>query len=123
MPNLPWRIARYCPPNNRASTRLSCDCKFLLTTVRPNPWIVQATQGLDYSASSANTPFEILGGDGGVLGVVLFEFPSMEEARSWYTGPAYQEVKKRREGAAKFDLILVEGGVGPAAQRMPKSSS
>jgi uncharacterized protein (DUF1330 family) len=38
-----------------------------------------------------------------------FEFPSLEEARHWYTGPAYQEVKKRREGAANFDLILVEG--------------
>ena len=54
-----------------------------------------------------------------LLGVVLFEFPSLEEARSWYTSSAYQEVKKRREGAAKFDLILVQGGVVPAAQRMP----
>jgi len=47
----------------------------------------------------------------------------MEEARRWYTSPAYQEVKKRRDGAANFDLILVEGGVVPAAERMPKSSS
>jgi uncharacterized protein (DUF1330 family) len=71
----------------------------------------------------AYAPFEILEGDGGVLGVVLFEFPSMEEARRWYTSAAYQEVKKRREGAANFDLILVEGGFVPAAERMPKSSS
>jgi hypothetical protein len=32
-------------------------------------------------------------------------------------------VKKLREGAANFDLILVEGGVVPAAERMPKSNS
>ena len=71
----------------------------------------------------AYAPFEILEGAGGVLGVVLFEFPSMEEARRWYISPAYQEVKKRREGAADFDLILVDGGIVPAAQRMPKSIS
>jgi uncharacterized protein (DUF1330 family) len=47
----------------------------------------------------------------------------MEEARRWYTSHDYQEVKKRREGAANFDLILVEGGFVPAAERMPKSSS
>ncbi len=71
----------------------------------------------------AYAPFEILEGDGGVLGVVLFEFSSMEEARRWYTSPAYQEVKKRREGAANFDLILVEGGFVPAAERMPEFNS
>ena len=71
----------------------------------------------------AYTTFEILEGDEGVLGVVLFEFSSMEEARRWYASPAYQEVKKRREGAANFDLILVEGGFVPAAERMPEFNS
>jgi uncharacterized protein (DUF1330 family) len=67
----------------------------------------------------AYTPFEILEGDS-VRGVVLLEFSSMEEARRWYRSPAYQEVKKLREGAADFDLILVEGGVvSAAADRMP----
>jgi uncharacterized protein (DUF1330 family) len=49
----------------------------------------------------ACTPFEVLEGDHGVRGVVLFEFASMEEARRWYTSAAYQEVKKLREGAAE----------------------
>ena len=71
----------------------------------------------------AYAPFEILEGDGGVLGVVLFEFPSVEKGRRRDTSSAYQEVKKRREGAADFDLILVEGGVIPAAERMPNSNS
>jgi uncharacterized protein (DUF1330 family) len=69
----------------------------------------------------AYTPFEILEGGGGVLGVVLFEFSSMEDARRWYNSAAYQDVKKLREGAADFDLILVDGGVvSAAAERMPE---
>ena len=72
----------------------------------------------------AYTPFEVLEGDGRVLGVVLFEFSSMEEARRWYRSAAYQEVKKLRDGAADFDLILVDGGVVSAAgERMPGSHS
>ncbi len=73
----------------------------------------------------AYAPFEVLEGDQGVQGVVLFEFSSMEEARRWYKSAAYQEVKKRREGAAEFDLILVDGGVVSAEDRMagPKSNT
>ncbi len=82
------------------------------TNVKP------AFEGFEAKPLVAYTPFEILEGAGGILGVVLFEFPSMDEARRWYTSPAYQELKKRREGGASFDLILVEGGVVPAADRM-----
>jgi len=86
--------------------------------------VAPAFKGFEAKPLVAYAPFEILeGAGGGVLGVVLFEFPSMDEARRWYTSPAYQEVKKLREGAANFDLILVEGGVVPAAERMPKSNS
>ena len=86
--------------------------------------VAPAFKGFEANPLVAYAPFEILeGAGGGVLGVVLFEFPSMDEARRWYTSPAYQEVKKLREGAANFDLILVEGGVVPAAERMPKSDS
>lgn len=71
----------------------------------------------------AYAPFEMLEGDG-VQGVVLFEFSSMEEARHWYNSPAYQAVKKLREGAADFDLLLVDAGVvSAAADRMPPSKS
>jgi uncharacterized protein (DUF1330 family) len=85
--------------------------------------VAPAFKGFDAKPLVAYKPFEVLEGDGGVRGVVLFEFPSMEEARHWYTSAAYQEVKKRREGAANFDLILVEGGFVPAAERMPESKS
>ncbi len=85
--------------------------------------VAPAFQGFDAKPLAAYAPFEILEGDGGVLGVVLFEFSSMEEARRWYTSAAYQEVKKLRAGAANFDLILVEGRFVPAAQRMLTSHS
>jgi len=69
----------------------------------------------------AYTPFEVLEGDAEVKGVVLFEFPSMETARRWYASAAYQDVKQRRRGAAEFELILVDGGWRPAAERMPET--
>ncbi len=69
----------------------------------------------------AYKPFEILEpGPQTVEGVVLFEFPSIEAAKRWYNGPAYQERKRGRLGAAEFELILVEGGVVPADQRLPQ---
>ena len=61
--------------------------------------VAPAFKGFDAKPLVAYKPFEVLEGDGGVRGVVLFEFSSMEEARHWYTSAAYQEVKKRREGA------------------------
>lgn len=76
-------------------------------------------EGTNATPLVAYKPFEVLEGTGPVEGVVLFEFPSMEVARSWYHGEAYQAVKRRRDGAAEFQLILVESGWLPAAERMP----
>jgi uncharacterized protein (DUF1330 family) len=71
----------------------------------------------------AYAPFEVLEGEAAVMGVVLFEFPSVEIARRWYTSPAYQDVKRRRVGAAEFELILVDGGWKPASERMPETKA
>jgi uncharacterized protein (DUF1330 family) len=67
----------------------------------------------------AYTPFEVLEGDVPVWGVVLFEFPSMADARDWYYGEQYQQVKKLREGAQDNICVLAEGGWVPAADRKP----
>ncbi len=67
----------------------------------------------------AYAPFEVLEGDADSKGIVLMQFPSMEVARRWYFSDAYQDVKQRRVGAAEFELILVDGGLMPAAERMP----
>jgi uncharacterized protein (DUF1330 family) len=84
-------------------------------------WAHVATsfEGFDARPLVAYAPFEVLEGDADAKGIVLFEFPSMEVARRWYFSDAYQEVKQRRVGAAEFELILVDGALTPAVDRMP----
>jgi len=61
----------------------------------------------------------ILEGQGPVAGVTVYEFPSRQAARSWYDSTAYREVRQNRKKAAKYLVILTEGGVPPVEQRMP----
>jgi uncharacterized protein (DUF1330 family) len=42
-------------------------------------------------------------------GVVILEFPTMEEARAWYNSPGYQEVVPFRLKAADWTTFIVEG--------------
>ena len=63
--------------------------------------------------------FLILEGHGPVEGVMVYEFPSREAARTWYDSVAYQEVRQHRKKGAKYLVILTEGGVPPVEQRMP----
>jgi uncharacterized protein (DUF1330 family) len=81
--------------------------------------VAPSFEGFDAKPLVAYGPFEVLEGDANAKGIVLFEFPSMEVAKRWYFSDAYQEVKQRRLGAAEFELILVDGGWKPAAERMP----
>ncbi len=81
--------------------------------------VAPSFEGFDAKPLVAYAPFEVLEGDANAKGIVLFEFPSMEVAKRWYFSDAYQEVKQRRLGAAEFELILVDGGWKPAAERMP----
>jgi uncharacterized protein (DUF1330 family) len=41
--------------------------------------------------------------------VVVLEFPSLEQARAWYVSDDYQTVKKLRAGAAKGELLAIDG--------------
>lgn len=41
--------------------------------------------------------------------VVLIEFPTMEQARSWYNSPAYQEILPLRTRHIGGDAFLVQG--------------
>ena len=81
--------------------------------------VAPSFEGFDAKPLVAYAPFEVLEGDANAKGIVLFEFPSMEVAKRWYFSDAYQAVKQRRLGAAEFELILVDGGWKPAAERMP----
>ena len=44
-----------------------------------------------------------------VEGVVVAEFPSLEEARAWYDSPAYQEAAQHRFRGAVYRGLIVEG--------------
>ena len=44
-----------------------------------------------------------------VEGVVIAEFPTLEEARDWYDSPAYQEVVQHRFRGAIYRGLIVEG--------------
>jgi uncharacterized protein (DUF1330 family) len=85
--------------------------------------VAPSFEGFDAKPLVAYAPFEVLEGPAAAKGVVLFEFPSMEAAKRWYTSPAYQEVKQRRLGAADFELILVDGGWTPPFERMPDTKA
>jgi len=44
-----------------------------------------------------------------VEGVVILEFPSMEEAKAWYDSPAYQQARAHRFQGATYRALLIEG--------------
>jgi uncharacterized protein (DUF1330 family) len=41
--------------------------------------------------------------------LVIVEFPSSEEAKTFYNSPEYQAAREKRIGAADFNMVLVEG--------------
>jgi uncharacterized protein (DUF1330 family) len=76
-------------------------------------------EGFDATPLVTYGPFEVLEGDADAKGIVLLQFPSIEDAKRWYHSDAYQEVRRRRLGAAEFELVLVDGELTPAGERMP----
>lgn len=48
-------------------------------------------------------------------GVVVMEFPTVEDAKAWYDSPRYREARVYRQKAAKHRDIIVEGFSFPGA--------
>jgi len=44
-----------------------------------------------------------------VTGLTVIEFPSMEQARAWYSDPDYAPMIRLRQQGARLDFFLVEG--------------
>ena len=42
-------------------------------------------------------------------GVIMLEFPNVEEAKAWYNSPSYQAALPYRLKAADYRTIIVEG--------------
>jgi uncharacterized protein (DUF1330 family) len=58
--------------------------------------------------------FEVLEGQWQPARVAMFRFPSFEQAKAFYEGEQYRQVRAQREGAtAFFNMILVEGVDAP----------
>jgi uncharacterized protein (DUF1330 family) len=55
-----------------------------------------------------NGRFEMLEGPA-PQGVLLLEFPSMEDATAWYGSPPYQEALQHRFAGARCRALFVEG--------------
>lgn len=63
--------------------------------IKPKPLVVYgATQALEGDAPD---------------GVVVLEFPTIEEAKAWYNSPGYQAALPNRIKAAKHRAFIVEG--------------
>ncbi len=41
--------------------------------------------------------------------LIVIEFPTLEQAKSFYNSPEYREARKLREGASTGEFIAVEG--------------
>ena len=48
-------------------------------------------------------------GDWSPSRLVILEFPDLETAKAWYASENYQEAKKLRDGAARLNMVAVEG--------------
>jgi uncharacterized protein (DUF1330 family) len=44
-----------------------------------------------------------------VEGVVIVEFPSIDEAKAWYNSPAYRAAREHRFRGAEYRAFIVEG--------------
>ena len=53
-------------------------------------------------------PFKVLEGPG-VEGVSILEFPTLAEAKAWYSSPAYQEASQHRFRGGDYTSIVVDG--------------
>jgi len=70
---------------------------------------VQATlEGRPIKVLAAYGPHLTLEGPD-VEGVVIAEFPTLEEARDWYESPAYQEAARYRQRGAVYRGVIVTG--------------
>ena len=51
----------------------------------------------------------VLEGDWNPTRLVVIEFESLEAAKAFYESPEYQAAIKLREGAARINMVVVEG--------------
>ncbi len=77
-------------------------------------------QATPAAVAAAGGRFVVRGGELAVLEgdwqpkrVVILEFESLDAAKRFYASAGYQEAKRLREGAAKLNMVAVEGIAEP----------
>jgi uncharacterized protein (DUF1330 family) len=86
-----------------------------LREIDPHPEILEYLERIQATLDPFSGRFIVHGGaievrEGAWPGtLVIIEFPSMAEARSWYDSPAYQQILRLRTSHIASDAILVEG--------------
>ncbi len=87
------------------------------TTVTNDAWIAEyranVTEFIEKHGGksiSRGAPVARLEGDRELPDVVvIFEFPTLEQARAWYDDPGYEPFIKLRQTGAHSEMTLVEG--------------
>lgn len=54
------------------------------------------------------TAVEVLEGHHDKARTVIFQFPSEEHVRNWYSSPEYKKVKSMRDNTGEFDFVVVD---------------
>lgn len=57
---------------------------------------------------ASHTYFEVIEGPA-EESMVLLEFPSMDQAKTWYRSPAYDEALQHRLKGGEYRCVMVEG--------------
>ena len=68
---------------------------------------VIAAHGGRYLARGGRT--ELLEGDRAPKRTVILEFPSLEQAKAWWSSIDYAEAKALRQASARTHMLIVEG--------------
>jgi uncharacterized protein (DUF1330 family) len=50
--------------------------------------------------------------------LVVIEFESVGAAQAWYDSDDYREIRKMRDGAGEWRMVVVEGVAQPAEERL-----
>jgi O-succinylhomoserine sulfhydrylase len=100
-----WRDAMR--PNTR-----TC---FLETPTNPTLEVIDIAASAE-AVHAGGGQFVVRGGELAVLEgdwhpsrLVILEFPDLEAAKRWYDSETYQEAKTLRDGAARLNMVAVEG--------------
>jgi uncharacterized protein (DUF1330 family) len=80
-----------------------------------NAEIVEYLQRIDATIDPFGGRFVVHGGGaeniegGGVMDVIVIEFPSREQLRAWWDSPEYQQIMPLRTKNMDADVVFVDG--------------